>query len=391
MSQQSISLKYGCNPQQEFAQILTSEGVLPFKVLNGNPGYINFLDALNAWQLVKELSLILKLPAAASFKHVSPAGAAVGTELSEECKRAYFIGNQELSPLAIAYARARGADRVSSYGDFVALSENVDASTAQLMRFEVSDGVIAPGFSDEALAILKKKKKGNYNIIQIDPQYEPMGTEKREVYGITFEQSINNKLPAYSMLDNIVTTNTDLPDSARMDLLISMVTLKYTQSNSVCLTYNGQVIGCGAGQQSRIHCTRLAAAKADTWFLRQHPTVLDLPFKNGVSKTQRDNAIDQYLRDDVTAKEMDNWDSIFEYIPKRLTGDEKKAWLAEFKNVSLGSDAFFPFRDNIDRAAQSGVKYIVQPGGSIRDDGVTEACNEYGMVMAHTGFRLFHH
>ncbi|UJF34782.1 phosphoribosylaminoimidazolecarboxamide formyltransferase [Paenibacillus hexagrammi] len=390
MSESVIQLKYGCNPHQKPAKVYREEGELPFAILNGNPGYINFLDAFHSWQLVKELRQILNLPAAASFKHVSPAGAAVGIPLNDTLKKAYFVDELELSPLASAYARARGADRVSSYGDFIALSDTVDAVTARLISREVSDGVIAPSFSSDALEILRKKKKGTYTIIQVDPSYEPVDLEKREVYGITFEQKRNNQLPRFDMLDNVI-TGYEFPESAKRDLMLSMVTLKYTQSNSVCFAYDGQIIGCGAGQQSRIHCTRLAASKADTWYLRQHPAVTALRFKDGISRAERDNAIDQYLRDDVTLKEMEHWVHIFEQVPKKLTADEKKEWLSGLSNVSLGSDAFFPFRDNIDRAVQSGVKYLVQPGGSIRDNSVIKACEEYGIVMANSDFRLFHH
>lgn len=391
MSKKVINLKYGCNPHQKPAQVCMEEGELPFNILNGNPGYINFLDAFNSWQLVKELRQILNLPAAASFKHVSPAGAAVGIPLSDSLKKAYFVDEPVLSPLALAYARARGADRVSSYGDFIALSDTVDGVTANLISKEVSDGVIAPSYSSEALEVLTKKKNGKYIIMQIDAAYEPAGMEKREVYGITFEQKRNDALPNFNMLKNIVTSNNELPEPAKRDLLISMVTLKYTQSNSVCFVYDGQVIGCGAGQQSRIHCTRLAASKADTWYLRQHPAVMALPFKDGISRVDRDNTIDQYLREDVTPKEMEYWVNVFDQIPEKLTINEKREWLSGLHNVSLGSEAFFPFRDSIDRAVQSGIKYIVQPGGSIRDDIVKKACDEYGMVMAYSDFRLFHH
>ncbi|ALB45642.1 phosphoribosylaminoimidazolecarboxamide formyltransferase [Clostridium beijerinckii] len=388
----SINLKYGCNPNQKPATIYLEDGELPFKVLNGNPGYINFLDAFNSWQLVKELKQVLKLPAAASFKHVSPAGAAIGIPLSENLKKAYFVDEHiKLSALASAYARARGADRVSSYGDFIALSDTVDVPTAKLIRQEVSDGIIAPAYTEEALKILKEKKKGRYNIIQIDPNYEPMVIEKRKVYGITFEQRRNDVIPDFSMLENIVTTSNEIPEVAKRNLVISMITLKYTQSNSVCLVYDGQVIGCGAGQQSRIHCTRLAASKAEAWYLRQHPLVKELKFREGISRPERDNAIDQYIREDVTLKEMEGWGEIFEEIPQKLTSIEKERWLSSLKDVSLGSDAFFPFRDNIDRAAQIGVKYIVQPGNSIRDDIVIKACNEYGISMAFSDLRLFHH
>ena len=384
-------LKYGCNPHQKPARIYSPKGELPFKILNGNPGYINFLDAFNSWQLVKELKLSLNLPAAASFKHVSPAGAAVGVPLSDALKKAYFVEDMELSPVAAAYARARGADRMSSFGDWAAISDIVDLPTATILKKSVSDGVIAPGYTDEALEILKKKKKGKYCIIQMDFNYDPEEFEKREVYGITFEQKRNNVIANTDMLANIVTTNKEIPDNAKRDLILAMITLKYTQSNSVCYTYGGQVIGCGAGQQSRIHCTRLAGSKADIWYLRQHPAVLNLHFKKSVKRPDMDNAIDQFLRDDVTVIEKEGWRDVFEEIPVQLTADEKKAWLSTLKGVSLGSDAFFPFRDNIDRAAQSGVKYIVQPGGSLRDDVVIDACNEYKMVMSFSGIRLFHH
>ncbi len=391
MSQNIINLKYGCNPYQKPAKIYSKEGQLPFKILSGNPGYINFLDALNSWQLVKELKQILNLPAAASFKHVSPAGAAVAVPLSDALKKSYFVEDMELSPLACAYVRARGADRVSSFGDWIALSDTVDVPTAKIISKEVSDGVIAPSYEKEALDILLKKRNGSYNIVQIDPNYEPNEIERREVYGITFEQRRNDKLVNDSMLENIVTNNNQLSEEAKRDLIVAMVALKYTQSNSVCFTYDGQVIGCGAGQQSRIHCTRLAASKADIWYLRQHPAVLNLRFKDGIKRPERNNAIDQYLKDDVTEEEMAGWKDIFEVIPQKLTKAEKEEWLSTLKNVSLGSDAFFPFRDNIDRANKSGVKYIVQPGGSIRDDIVIDACNEHGMVMAFSCFRLFHH
>lgn len=391
MSENIINLKYGCNPHQIPARIYGAKGELPFEILNGRPGYINFLDAFNSWQLVKELKKILNLPAAASFKHVSPAGAAVGNPLSDVLKKSYFVEDMELSPLASAYVRARGADNLSSFGDWIALSDKVDVLTAKIISREVSDGIIAPDYDEEALKILKAKKKGTYNIIKIDENYEPEEIEKREVYGITFEQKRNDKLISYDLLENIVTNNKNLTEEAKRDLVLAMVTLKYTQSNSVCFTYDGQVIGCGAGQQSRVHCTRLAGSKADLWYLRQHPTVLSLPFKDGVKRPERNNAIDQYLRDDVTDEETADWKDIFKEIPKRLSAKEKQEWLATLKNVSLGSDAFFPFRDNIDRASKSGVKYIVQPGGSIRDDIVIDACNEYGMVMALSKLRLFHH
>lgn len=391
MGNADIVLKYGCNPHQKPARIYTNNKTLPMKILNGTPGYINFMDAFNSWQLVKELKQATGLPAAASFKHVSPAGAAVGTPLSDVLKKAYFVEDIELSPVAAAYARARGADRMSSYGDWAAISDIVDLPTARILSRSVSDGIIASGYTDEALALLVKKKKGQYCVIEMDWDYEPEGIEKREIYGITFEQRRNDLVISNEMLGNIVTNNKNFPENARRDLLISMITLKYTQSNSVCFALDGQVIGVGAGQQSRVHCTRLAASKADIWYLRQHPTVLQLPFKEGVAGPERDNVIDQYLRDDITPNEIKGWSNVLESIPARLTSDEKSAWLSNLSGVSLGSDAFFPFRDNIDRAAKSGVKYIVQAGGSIRDDVVIEACNEYDMVMALSGVRLFHH
>jgi phosphoribosylaminoimidazolecarboxamide formyltransferase/IMP cyclohydrolase len=384
-------LKYGCNPHQKPSEIRSSTGELPFRVLNGNPGYINLLDALNSWQLVKELKLALNLPAAASFKHVSPAGAAIGTPLSDVLKKVYFVDDIELSPIATAYARARGADRMSSFGDWAALSDIVDKSTALLLKREVSDGVIAPGYTDEALEILKKKKGGKYNIIEIDTDYEPEETEKKSVYGIEFVQKRNNYIPSFDNLKNIATDNKELSEEAKKDMILAMITLKYTQSNSVCYIKDGQVIGCGAGQQSRIHCTRLAGDKADIWYLRQHPKVLNLKFKQGVARPERDNAIDLLMRDDTTESELSMLRDVLEEVPERLTKDEKDAWLKGLKDVTLGSDAFFPFRDNIDRAQKSGVKYVVQPGGSVREDIVIEACNQYGMVMCMTGLRLFHH
>lgn len=386
-----IVLKYGCNPHQKPARVYTKGEKLPFKILNGNPGYINFMDAFNSWQLVKELKQATKLPAAASFKHVSPAGAAVGIPLSDALKKSYFAQDIEITPVAAAYARARGADRMSSFGDWAAISDVVDLPTATILSRSVSDGIIAAGYTDEALELLKKKKKGNYCIIQMDWDYEPEEIETREIYGITFEQKRNDILANEDMLNNIVTNNKNITEEAKRDLLISMITLKYTQSNSVCFVLDGQVIGVGAGQQSRIHCTRLAGSKADIWYLRQHPAVLNLPFKEGISTPERDNAIDQYLRDDITPMELKEWGNVFKEIPNRLTKEEKAEWLSNLTGVSLGSDAFFPFRDNIDRAAQSGVKYIVQPGGSVRDDIVIEACNEYDIAMVYSGIRLFHH
>jgi phosphoribosylaminoimidazolecarboxamide formyltransferase/IMP cyclohydrolase len=388
---QQISLRYGCNPHQVPASVSVSDGQLPIQVLNGTPGYINLLDALNAWQLVRELKLALGLPAAASFKHVSPAGAAVAIPMSDVLKQIHFVDDVELSPLATAYARARGADRLSSFGDWAALSDVVDVPTAHLLAREVSDGVIAPGYEPEALAILQAKKGGAYRVIQIDPDYEPPEVETRDVFGVTFAQQRNTAVPTPSDLTEIVTANKQLPDAARRDMIIALITLKYTQSNSVCYVYDGQVIGVGAGQQSRIHCTRLAGSKADTWFLRQHPRVLNLPFRDGIKRPERDNAIDQYLLDGLTKAEERYWLQSFSEPPVRLTAVEKRDWIAQFSGVTLGSDAFFPFRDSIDRAAQSGVATVVQPGGSVRDDIIIEACDEYGMVMAITGTRLFHH
>lgn len=391
MENSQIELKYGCNPHQNPAKIYVNNGALPFKVLNGRPGYINFMDAFNSWQLVKELKGATGMPAAASFKHVSPAGAAIGTPLSDALKKAYFVEDIELSPVAAAYSRARGADRMSSFGDWAAISDIVDLPTAQILSKSVSDGIIAPGYTKEALELLVKKKKGNYCVIEMDADYEPGEIEKREIYGITFEQKRNNVKIQEEFLTNLVTKNKDIPEGAKRDLLISMITLKYTQSNSVCFALDGQVIGVGAGQQSRIHCTRLAASKADIWYLRQHPAVLQLQFKEGIARANRDNAIDQFLRDDITPMEMKEWGDVFEEIPVRLTAEEKADWLSKLTGVSLGSDAFFPFRDNIDRAAQSGVKYITQPGGSIRDDIVIQACDEYNIAMAFSKLRLFHH
>lgn len=388
----SFDLKYGVNPRQENAKIYMEDGNdFPFEILNGKPGYINFMDALNSWQLVSEMKRSLNMPSAASFKHVSPAGAAVCKPLGESLKKAYFVEDMDLSPLAEAYVRARGADRVSSFGDWAALSHEVDVSTAKVLRKEVSDGIIAPGYTEDALEILTKKKGGNYNMIQMDEDYSPEGNEARDIFGITFEQQRRDEIPGYDDLKEIVTENKDLPEEAKRDLVISMITLKYTQSNSVCYVYDGQVIGNGAGQQSRIHCTRLAGDKADKWFLMQHPDVLDLDFRDGAKRSEKDNAVDNYLRDDLTDKELKYWKKSFEEVPERLTKEEKEEWLSQFNDVCLGSDAFFPFRDNIDRAHQSGVKYIVQPGGSIRDDIVIEACDEYDMVMAFSDMRLFHH
>ena len=387
-----LELKYGCNPNQKPARIFMEEGELPIQVLNGKPGYINFLDALNSWQLVKELKEATGLPAAASFKHVSPAGAAVGTPLSDVEKKIYFAEGMELSPIACAYVRARGADRLCSYGDWAALSDVCDAATARYLALEVSDGVIAPGYTDEALEILKTKRKGGYNVVQIDPDYVPREVEHKDVFGITFEQGRNNFAINEALLDNIVTDSKDLPDSAKRDMLVALITLKYTQSNSVCYVKDGQAIGVGAGQQSRIHCTRLAGSKADNWLLRQHPKVLSLQFVDGIRRPDRDNAIDVYISDeyeDVLAEGV--WQNTFQVKPEVLTPEEKKAWIATQSGVTVGSDAFFPFGDNVERARKSGVSYIVQPGGSIRDDHVIATCNKYGIVMAFTGMRLFHH
>ena len=387
-----LELKYGCNPNQKPARIFMEEGELPIQVLNGKPGYINFLDALNSWQLVKELKEATGLPAAASFKHVSPAGAAVGTPLSDVEKKIYFAEGMELSLIACAYVRARGADRLCSYGDWAALSDVCDAATARYLALEVSDGVIAPGYTDEALEILKTKRKGGYNVVQIDPDYVPREVEHKDVFGVTFEQGRNNFAINESLLNNIVTDSKELPDSAKRDMLVALITLKYTQSNSVCYVKDGQAIGVGAGQQSRIHCTRLAGSKADNWLLRQHPKVLGLQFVDGIRRPDRDNAIDVYLSDeyeDVLAEGV--WQNTFKVKPEVLTLEEKKAWIATQSGVTVGSDAFFPFGDNVERARKSGVRYIVQPGGSIRDDHVIATCNKYGIVMAFTGMRLFHH
>ena len=390
-----LALKYGCNPNQKPSRIYMEDGELPLKVINGRPGYINFLDALNSWQLVKELKAATGMPAAASFKHVSPAGAAIGLPLSDTLKKIYFVDDLKLplSPLACAYARARGADRMCSYGDFVALSDVCDAVTATLLKREVSDGVIAPGYTDEAIEILKDKRKGTYNVIQIDPDYTPAPIEHKQVFGITFEQGRNEiKLDDPSLFDNIPTKNKIFPDEAKRDLIIALITLKYTQSNSVCYVKDGQAIGIGAGQQSRIHCTRLAGSKADTWWLRQCPKVMNLPFKPGIRRADRDNTIDVYVseeHDDILREGV--WQQFFTEKPAVLTREEKREWIAKNNNVALGSDAFFPFGDNIERAHKSGVQYIAQAGGSIRDDNVIETCDKYGIAMAFTGVRLFHH
>lgn len=389
-----IELKYGCNPNQKPSRIYMEDGsALPVTVLNGKPGYINFLDAFNGWQLVKELKAASGLPAAASFKHVSPAGAAVGLPLTETLAKIYWVDDLgELSPLACAYARARGADRMSSFGDFIALSDVCDADTARLIKREVSDGVIAPGYTDEALALLTAKKKGAYNIIQIDKAYVPAPVEKKQVYGITFEQGRNELAIDDALLGNVVTRNKDIPAQALMDMKIALITLKYTQSNSVCYVKDGQAIGIGAGQQSRVHCTRLAGQKADNWFLRQSPQVLSLQFADGLGRADRDNAIDNYIGDeymDVLAEGA--WQRVFKEKPPVFTAEEKRAWLDKMQDVTLGSDAFFPFSDNVERARKSGVKYIAQPGGSVRDDLVIACCDKYDMAMAFTGIRLFHH
>ena len=388
-----LMLKYGCNPNQQPSRIFMKDGgPLPVTVLNGRPGYINFLDAFNSWQLVRELKAATGLPAAASFKHVSPAGAAVAVPLSDTLKRIYFVDDLELSPLACAYARARGADRMSSYGDWIALSDECDVQTARLIAREVSDGIIAPGYTDEALAVLKSKRKGNYNIVRMDETYRPAPVEQKDVFGVTFEQRRNDCVVDASLLENIVTDARELPETAKRDLLISLITLKYTQSNSVCYVKNGQAIGIGAGQQSRIHCTRLAGNKADGWYLRRHPKAMGLRFAEGLGRPERDNAIDVYLSDEYEDVLKDGvWQTRFAEKPEILTPAEKKAWIETQRDVTVGSDAFFPFGDNIERARKSGVQYVAQPGGSIRDDHVIETADKYGMVMCFTGVRLFHH
>ena len=387
-----IALKYGCNPNQKPSRIYMENGELPVTVLNGRPGYIYFLDALNSWQLVKELKEATGMPAAASFKHVSPAGAAVGSPLSETERKIYFVDDENLSDIACAYVRARGADRMSSYGDWAALSDICDGDTARMIKKEVSDGVIAPGYTEEALAILKQKKNGNYNVVQIDPDYVPEEIETKQVFGITFEQGRNNIKIDESLFENIVTKNHDLPESAKRDLIIALITLKYTQSNSVCYAKDGQVIGVGAGQQSRVHCVRLAGNKADNWWLRQCPKVLDLPFKPGIRRADRDNTIDVYISDECDDVLRDGtWENFFTEKPSVFTREERRAWLDTMSGVALGSDAFFPFGDNIERAHKSGVEYISEPGGSIRDDNVIETCDRYNITMAFSGVRLFHH
>ena len=389
-----FALKYGCNPNQKPARVFMKDGSeLPIRVLNGRPGFINLLDALNSWQLVKELKEATGLPSAASFKHVSPAGAAVGHPLSETDRKIYFVAEEaELSPIACAYIRARGADRLCSYGDWAALSDVCDAAVARYLKEEVSDGIIAPGYTAEALEILKTKKKGNYNVVEIDPAYAPAPLEQKDVFGVTFEQGHNDFRIGEKLLENIVTENKNLPESAKIDMIVALITLKYTQSNSVCYVKDGQAIGVGAGQQSRIHCTRLAGSKADNWYLRQHPKVLALPFREDVRRPDRDNAIDVYTSDeyeDVLSE--GEWQWVFTKRPDPLTAEEKKAWIATQSGVTCGSDAFFPFGDNVERARKSGVQYIAEPGGSIRDDHVIATANKYGMVMAFTGMRLFHH
>jgi phosphoribosylaminoimidazolecarboxamide formyltransferase / IMP cyclohydrolase len=386
-----LPLRYGLNPYQVPAKVSRKGGTLPFTVLNGVPGYINLLDAFNSWQLVKELRQQLHLPAAASFKHVSPAGAAIGLPLTEELRKAYAVEDVELSPLATAYARARGTDRLCSFGDWAALSDKVDVPTARFLSREVSDGVIAPGYELEALEFLRKKKQGTYVVLQIDPAYEPADMETREVFGVTFEQKRNTLVPGNELLTTIPTVNRHAPENTRQDMIVALITLKYTQSNSVCLTLDGQSIGIGAGQQSRIHCVRLAAAKAENWYLRQHPAVLTLPWKQAVKRPDKANAIDGYLRDDLTPAEEQAWQQHFEHVPQRLSPHEKQEWLKGLQGVTLGSDGYIPFRDTIDCASRSGVNYIVQPGGSLRDEEVIHACNDYGMVMAFSHTRLFHH
>ena len=391
MPQNELTLRYGCNPHQTPARVYHKSGVLPFTVLNGSPGYINLMDALNSWQLVKELRQVLNLPAAASFKHVSPAGTAVTVPLSDALKTAYFVDDMDLSPLAVAYARARGADRLSSFGDWAAMSDIVDVSTARLLRREASDGVIAPGYDPDALEILKKKKDGGYMVLEMDPDYEPEEMEAKEIFGITMEQKRNNRVTGREILENVVTQNKDIPESAARDLLVATVALKYTQSNSIAFAADGQAIGVGAGQQNRLACTDLAGRKAEAWYLRQHPKVLDFQFRKGLSRPEKINAIELYVRGDLTPQERSAWEPCFEVVPEALTQQEKQAWIGQMTGIALSSDAFIPFRDNIDRAARTGVTYIVQTGGSTRDDDVTAAADEYGMVMAMSGVRLFHH
>jgi len=387
-----LELKYGCNPNQKAARIFAKNGKLPVEVLNGKPGYINFLDALNGWQLVQELQEATGLPAAASFKHVSPAGAAVGSPLSDALCRSYFVEDRALSPLACAYARARGADRMSSFGDWICLSAPCDAATARLIAPEVSDGVIAPGYEPEALEILKAKRKGAYNVVRMDPDYVPQALERKDIFGVTFEQERNELVIGDAFFSNIVSAKKELPLPAKRDLMIAMIALKYTQSNSVCYVKDGQAIGIGAGQQSRIHCTRLAGDKADAWWLRQHEKTLNLPFLDTLKRPDRDNAIDRYISDESAELLAEGaWQALFASRPQELTHEEKRAWLRKLTGVSLGSDAFFPFSDNIDRAARTGVRYVAEPGGSVRDDAVIQTCDRYGMVLSFTGVRLFHH
>ena len=387
-----LALKYGCNPNQKPSRIFNADGELPVEVVNGRPGYINFMDAFNSWQLVKELKEATGLPAAASFKHVSPAGAAVGLPLTDTLKKIYFVEGMELSPIACAYARARGADRMSSYGDWIALSDTCDNASAAIIAKEVSDGGIAPDYTEEALEILRSKRKGGYNVIKIDPNYIPRELERKDVFGITFEQGRNNMKITKDLLENIVTENKNMTEEAKIDLMIALITLKYTQSNSVCYVKDGQAIGIGAGQQSRVHCTRLAGNKADFWWLRQHEKTLNLPFRKDIRRADRDNTIDVYISDDYMDVLADGiWEQFFDVKPEPLTREEKRAWLDQMSGVALGSDAFFPFGDNIERAKRSGVQFIAQPGGSIRDDNVIDTCNKYNMVMAFNGVRLFHH
>ena len=386
-----LALKYGCNPHQKSARILNPHGSLPFNVLNGAPGYINLLDALNSWQLVKELREVLDTPAAASFKHLSPAGAAVAEPLNDDLKKAYFVQDIDLSPLAVAYARARGADRLSSYGDWAALSDTVDVATARLLRREVSDGVIAPGYRPEALEILKQKKGGAYPVLQIDPDYRPRDTERREVFGLTFEQQCNDLMAGPEVLKNVVTRRKQIPPDKARDMLLAAITLKFTQSNSICFALQGQAIGVGAGQQNRLACTDIAAEKAEAWFLRQHPAVLDLEFRKGARRPEKINAIELYLKGDMTPEEQRAWRVSFRSAPPSFGEAPRREWLQRLAGVTLGSDAYIPFRDNIDRAARSGVEYVIQTGGSVHDDAVTAAADEYGMVMVNTGIRLFHH
>ena len=391
MPDKELTLRYGCNPHQTPARVYMKEGALPFEVLSGSPGYINLLDALNSWQLVKELRQVLELPAAASFKHVSPAGAAVSVPLSDAEKQAYFVDDMELSPLGVAYARARGADRLSSFGDWAALSDTVDLQTAKLLNREVSDGVIAPGFEPDAFELLKKKRDGGYQVVQMDPDFDGGEIETREVFGVTMEQKRNDRVTGPEILENVVTRKKEIPPDKARDLLVATVTLKYTQSNSICFALAGQAIGVGAGQQNRVACTDLAGRKAEAWYLRQHPTVLGMAFKPNLRRPERINAIELYLRGNMTPSERAAWEAEFEKVPAELTDAEKRAWLDNLQGVSLSSDAFIPFRDNIDRAARTGVAYVVQTGGSVQDDDVTAAADEYGMVMALSGVRLFHH